>query len=157
MYSHMMVGSNDIARSKKFYDATLGDQGTPEVVDAIVDVLVDLDGWTGLPAFVPPNERRGLVLIDSSFDRAREFARLAKADIGRVTIIAPFKYGCNDAHRKALWRELHESATINAVRPEARCCSAVVSKIHGIAISRVAKASTDMATPPRAIARRLLW
>ena len=26
--------------------------------------IVDLDGWVGLPAFVPPNERRGLVLID---------------------------------------------------------------------------------------------
>jgi 23S rRNA (adenine2030-N6)-methyltransferase len=29
--------------------------------------VVDLDGWTALPAFVPPNERRGLVLIDPSF------------------------------------------------------------------------------------------
>ena len=28
--------------------------------------VVDLDGWTALPAFVPPNERRGLVLIDPS-------------------------------------------------------------------------------------------
>ncbi|WP_068072811.1 VOC family protein [Novosphingobium lentum] len=27
MYSHMMVGSNDIARSKKFYDALFGSQG----------------------------------------------------------------------------------------------------------------------------------
>ena len=26
--------------------------------------VVDLDGWMALPAFVPPNERRGLVLID---------------------------------------------------------------------------------------------
>src|ERR1700710_762491 len=29
--------------------------------------IVYLDGWTALPAFVPPNERRGLVLIDPSF------------------------------------------------------------------------------------------
>src|SRR4051812_20347454 len=34
------------------------------------------------------------------------------------------------------------AATISAVRPEARCCSAVVSKIHGIAISTIAKANT---------------
>jgi hypothetical protein len=27
MYSHMMVGSNDIARSKKFYDATFATMG----------------------------------------------------------------------------------------------------------------------------------
>src|SRR3981081_1207712 len=26
--------------------------------------VVDLDGWVALPAFVPPKERRGLVLID---------------------------------------------------------------------------------------------
>ena len=35
--------------------------------------VVDLDGWTALPAFVPPNERRGLVLIDPSFEQKDEF------------------------------------------------------------------------------------
>jgi 23S rRNA (adenine2030-N6)-methyltransferase len=39
--------------------------------------VVDLDGWTALPAFVPPNERRGLVLIDPPFESRDEFARLA--------------------------------------------------------------------------------
>lgn len=38
-----------------------------------------LDGYQALGAFLPPQERRGLVLLDSSFDRAREFARIAKA------------------------------------------------------------------------------
>ena len=38
-----------------------------------------LDGYQSLKAFLPPRERRGLVLLDSSFDRAREFARIAKA------------------------------------------------------------------------------
>ena len=38
-----------------------------------------LDGYQGLKAFLPPRERRGLVLIDSSFDRAREFARIVAA------------------------------------------------------------------------------
>jgi catechol 2,3-dioxygenase-like lactoylglutathione lyase family enzyme len=34
MFSHIMVGSNDIARSKKFYDATLGALGVgPGVQD----------------------------------------------------------------------------------------------------------------------------
>ncbi|MGB3042055.1 MAG: 23S rRNA (adenine(2030)-N(6))-methyltransferase RlmJ [Xanthobacteraceae bacterium] len=40
--------------------------------------VVDLDGWTALPAFVPPNERRGLVLIDPPFEQPDEFERLAR-------------------------------------------------------------------------------
>ena len=40
--------------------------------------VVDLDGWMALPAFVPPNERRGLVLIDPSFEQKDEFERLAE-------------------------------------------------------------------------------
>jgi 23S rRNA (adenine2030-N6)-methyltransferase len=44
------------------------------------DVSVHLmDGYQALKAFLPPAERRGLVLLDSSFDRAREFARIAAA------------------------------------------------------------------------------
>jgi 23S rRNA (adenine2030-N6)-methyltransferase len=39
--------------------------------------VVDLDGWTALPAFVPPKERRGLVLIDPPFEQKDEFDRLA--------------------------------------------------------------------------------
>jgi len=39
--------------------------------------VVDLDGWTALPAFVPPKERRGLVLIDPPFEQKDEFERLA--------------------------------------------------------------------------------
>jgi 23S rRNA (adenine2030-N6)-methyltransferase len=38
-----------------------------------------LDAYQALKAYVPPAERRGLVLIDSSFDRAREFDRIVKA------------------------------------------------------------------------------
>jgi len=39
--------------------------------------VVDLDGWLALPAFVPPNERRGLVLIDPPYEAKDEFERLA--------------------------------------------------------------------------------
>jgi 23S rRNA (adenine2030-N6)-methyltransferase len=38
--------------------------------------VVDLDGWMALPAFVPPKERRGLVLIDPPFEQKDEFERL---------------------------------------------------------------------------------
>ncbi len=40
---------------------------------------VALDGWTALNAFVPPKERRGLVLIDPPFEDAGDFARLAQS------------------------------------------------------------------------------
>jgi 23S rRNA (adenine2030-N6)-methyltransferase len=40
--------------------------------------VVDLDGWVALPAFVPPNERRGLVLIDPPFEQKNEFERMAE-------------------------------------------------------------------------------
>lgn len=40
--------------------------------------VVDLDGWVGLPAYVPPKERRGLVLIDPPFEAKDEFERMAR-------------------------------------------------------------------------------
>jgi len=39
--------------------------------------VVDLDGWMALPAFVPPKERRGVVLIDPPFEDRDEFSTLA--------------------------------------------------------------------------------
>ena len=38
-----------------------------------------MDGYQALKAFLPPAERRGLVLLDSSFDRSGEFARITRA------------------------------------------------------------------------------
>src|ERR1700732_3913101 len=57
----------------------------PEARKRLIDALrrdtqarvVDLDGWLALPAFVPPNERRGLILIDPPFEAKDEFERLA--------------------------------------------------------------------------------
>lgn len=48
------------------------------VADARVTVHL-MDGYQSLKAHLPPKERRGLVLIDSSFDRAGEFKHLAGA------------------------------------------------------------------------------
>ena len=59
-----------------------------------------MDGYQALKAFLPPAERRGLVLLDSSFDRSGEFRRVAQA--------------LKDAHRRwptgiyALWYPLME-------------------------------------------------
>ena len=41
--------------------------------------VLALDGYTGLNAFIPPVERRGLVLIDPPFEAADEFDRLTGA------------------------------------------------------------------------------
>src|SRR5277367_4361593 len=40
--------------------------------------VVDLDGWVALLAFVPPNERRGLILIDPPYEAMDEFTRIAE-------------------------------------------------------------------------------
>ncbi len=38
---------------------------------------IEIDGWTGLSAYVPPPERRGLVLVDPPFEEAADFHRLS--------------------------------------------------------------------------------
>lgn len=38
--------------------------------------IIEIDAWVGLNAFVPPKERRGLVLIDPPFEEPEEFERL---------------------------------------------------------------------------------
>ncbi|HXD13670.1 MAG TPA: 23S rRNA (adenine(2030)-N(6))-methyltransferase RlmJ [Xanthobacteraceae bacterium] len=38
-----------------------------------------IDGWTALRAYLPPKERRGLVLIDPPFEEAADFMRLSAA------------------------------------------------------------------------------
>lgn len=40
---------------------------------------VAIDGWTALNAYVPPPERRGVVLVDPPFEAVDEFSRLAQA------------------------------------------------------------------------------
>jgi len=40
---------------------------------------IAIDGWTALHAYIPPKERRGLVLIDPSFEDAADFRRLEHA------------------------------------------------------------------------------
>jgi 23S rRNA (adenine2030-N6)-methyltransferase len=38
-----------------------------------------IDGWTAIGAYVPPRERRGLVLIDPPFEDPSDFVRLSEA------------------------------------------------------------------------------
>jgi 23S rRNA (adenine2030-N6)-methyltransferase len=39
---------------------------------------IALDGWTALSAYVPPKERRGLVLVDPPFEEDNDFSQLAR-------------------------------------------------------------------------------
>jgi 23S rRNA (adenine2030-N6)-methyltransferase len=45
---------------------------------------VAIDGWTALNAYVPPKERRGLVLIDPPYEQPDEFDRLGEATVAAV-------------------------------------------------------------------------
>jgi 23S rRNA (adenine2030-N6)-methyltransferase len=38
---------------------------------------VAIDGWTALNAYVPPSERRGIIVVDPPFEQAEDFTRLA--------------------------------------------------------------------------------
>ena len=40
---------------------------------------VAIDGWVALNAYIPPSERRGLVLLDPSYEEVAEFPRLGAA------------------------------------------------------------------------------
>jgi 23S rRNA (adenine2030-N6)-methyltransferase len=40
---------------------------------------IEIDGWTALKAYVPPKERRGVVLIDPPYEDKHEFTRLTEA------------------------------------------------------------------------------
>ena len=82
-----------------------------------------IDGWTALGAYVPPKERRGLVLVDPPFEDAADFMRLSGALAA--------------AHRKwptgiyMLWYPIKERAAPDALgaaaaaaRHRRRCCAA---------------------------------
>ncbi len=45
--------------------------------------VMNLDGWTALPALIPPKERRGLVLIDPPYEVGGELDRLGR-DLARA-------------------------------------------------------------------------
>ncbi|MEO8667432.1 MAG: 23S rRNA (adenine(2030)-N(6))-methyltransferase RlmJ [Bauldia sp.] len=70
--------------------------------------VIALDGWLALGSFVPPKERRGIVLVDPPFEEPGEFDRLA----------ARFA----EAHRRwptgmfALWYPVKDLAVIDRFR-----------------------------------------
>jgi len=86
--------------------------------------VVDLDGWTALTAFVPPNERRGLVLIDPPYEQRDEFERLAT---GFSRAFAKWPTGCYliwyPAKNRRATDELarHVAECVGAASPPRKC------------------------------------
>ena len=84
---HAYPGSPLIARALlRPQDRLTACEVEPKARKRLIDALlrdtqarvVDLDGWVALPAFVPPKERRGLILIDPPYEQKDEFDRLAE-------------------------------------------------------------------------------
>ena len=79
--------------------------------DARIKTL-EIDGWTALPAYVPPPERRGLVLVDPPFEQDGDFHRLS--------------HGLAEAHRKwatgiyALWYPVKDRGEPDALAERLR-------------------------------------
>lgn len=71
-----------------------------------------IDGWTALSAYVPPPERRGLVLVDPPFEEDGDFHRLS--------------HGLGQAHRKwatgifALWYPIKDRGEPDALAKRLR-------------------------------------
>jgi 23S rRNA (adenine2030-N6)-methyltransferase len=93
-----------------------------------------LDGWLALNAYVPPKERRGLVLVDPPFEEDGEWARLVE--------------GLNKAHKKwatgiyALWYPLKDAREVNAF----------IADLRATGIPRMLRAELSIdrpATPPK--------
>jgi 23S rRNA (adenine2030-N6)-methyltransferase len=73
---------------------------------------LEIDGWTALSAYVPPPERRGLVLVDPPFEQDSDFHRLS--------------HGLETAHRKwatgiyALWYPIKDRGEPDALAKRLR-------------------------------------
>lgn len=93
--------------------------------------ILTIDGWTALNAYVPPRERRGLVLVDPPFEQPGEFARLSD--------------GLARAHRKwstgvyVLWYPLKDLRETNRFGRD----------LAGLGIAKILRAELSVAEPKR--------
>ena len=94
--------------------------------DSRIKTLV-LDGWTALTAYVPPPERRGLVLVDPPFEADGDFHRLS--------------HGLGLAHRKwatgiyALWYPIKDRGEPDAL----------AKRLRRLAIGKILRAELTIA------------
>jgi 23S rRNA (adenine2030-N6)-methyltransferase len=90
---------------------------------------VEIDGWTALKAYLPPKERRGLVLIDPAFEEPNEFERLAS--------------GLAEAHRRwatgiyLVWYPVKNGDEVRAFE----------KRMAGLQISKILRAELSVGAP----------
>jgi 23S rRNA (adenine2030-N6)-methyltransferase len=120
--------------------------------------VVDLDGWTALPAFVPPKERRGLVLIDPPYEQKDEFERLAagfseafaKWPTGSYLLWYPAK------SRRATDELAQQVAqTVGQARPPGKCLRVEFSVAPQTAGTGLTSAGLLVVNPPWTLAAEL--
>jgi 23S rRNA (adenine2030-N6)-methyltransferase len=120
--------------------------------------VVDLDGWTALPAFVPPKERRGLVLIDPPYEQKDEFERLAegfteafaKWPTGSYLLWYPVK-----SRRATDTLARHVAAAVAAAVPAGKCLRLEFSVAPQSAEAGLASAGLLIVNPPWTLAGEL--
>jgi 23S rRNA (adenine2030-N6)-methyltransferase len=120
--------------------------------------VVDLDGWVALPAFVPPNERRGLVLIDPPYEQKDEFERIAagfaeafaKWPTGSYLLWYPVK-----SRRATDTLARHVAEVAGAGAPPGKCLRLEFSVAPQIAGTGLNSAGLLIVNPPWTLAREL--
>ena len=120
--------------------------------------VVDLDGWMALPAFVPPKERRGLVLIDPPFERKDEFERLAegfteafgKWPTGSYLVWYPVK-----SRRATDTLARHVADIVGSVAPAGKCLRLEFSVAPQAAEPGLTSAGLLIVNPPWTLAGEL--
>jgi 23S rRNA (adenine2030-N6)-methyltransferase len=113
--------------------------------------VVDLDGWLALPAFVPPNERRGMVLIDPPYEAKDEFERLAE---GFAAAFAKWPTGIYLLWYPAKSRRAtdqlaqHVAAVAASAKPPGKCLRLEFSVAPQTAHSGLASTGLLIVNPP---------
>src|SRR5499427_8147409 len=95
---------------------------------------IAIDGWTALQAYVPPRERRGLVLIDPAFEDVDEFARL-----GQELVAAHRKWASGTF---LLWYPIKERAAPDAL----------ARRLRGSGIAKILRAELSVRREPGRLA-----
>jgi 23S rRNA (adenine2030-N6)-methyltransferase len=157
-------GSPLIARSllrpqDRLTACEMEDQARKTLIDALrrdtQARVVDLDGWTALPAFVPPKERRGLVLIDPPFERKDEFEQLAA---GFTAAFAKWPTGSYllwyPAKSRRATDELARQVArvVGEARPPGKCLRVEFSVAPQTAVTGLVSAGLLIANPPWTLA-----
>jgi 23S rRNA (adenine2030-N6)-methyltransferase len=120
--------------------------------------VVDLDGWVALPAFVPPKERRGLVLIDPPYEKKDEFERIAagfaeafaKWPTGSYLLWYPVK-----SRRATDTLARHVAEVVGAAAPPGKCLRLEFSTAPQAADTSLASAGLLIVNPPWTLAGEL--